>query len=158
MSIPRITPVFTISAKGSVEEVCAQLHTLVRDDTGPYTGNVAGQHMTLTVREDDRHFWSPWLHIEVTDHDGQTHIRGRFTPHPNIWTSLAFSYFTLLSLAVFAGVWGMSQWMLEQHPTAMWIALACVVVVGLLWWSAQVGQRLAREQMHVLRDAVEGVM
>lgn len=158
MSMPRIAPVFTLPVEGTDEEVCGRLRPLVQDDASPYTGNVAGHHMTLTVHEADRHFWSPWLHIEVTERDGQTQVRGRFTPHPNIWTGFAFSYFSLITLAVFAAVWGSSQWMLEQRPTALWIALVCVVVVGLLWWSAQVGQRLAREQMHILRNAVEAVL
>ena len=52
----------------------------------------------------------------------------------------------------------MSQWMLGSQPTALWAAVVCAALVGLLWWSAQVGQKLARDQMELLRDAVEGVV
>ena len=102
MSIPRITPVFMLTVDGSVDQVCKRLRTLLHEETGAYDGSVAGNHMTLTIREGDRHFWSPWLHIELTEQDDTTHIRGRFTPHPNIWTGFAFSYFSLIVIVAFA--------------------------------------------------------
>ena len=154
MSLPRTAPVFTMDLDGTVDQVMQRLQTLVHKVDGPLTGSVAGHHMTLTVREADRHFWSPWLHIELTEVEGQTHFRGRFTPHPSVWTGFAFSYFSLIVIAAFALIWGTSQWMLDHRPTALWIALICAVGVTALWWSAQIGQRLAREQMHHIRDAV----
>ena len=158
MSLPRIAPVFTMDVDGSVDQIMQRLQMLTGKDSGALTGSVAGNHMTLTVRPSDRHFWSPWLHIELTEHDGKTHFRGRFTPHPSVWTGFAFSYFSLFIIAAFAAVWGTSQWMLEHRPSAFWVALFCVIGVVLLWWSAQVGQRLAREQMHTIRDAVEDLL
>ncbi len=157
MSIPRIAPVFTFEVEGPADEVCKRLRTLMNQETGAYEGSVAGNHITLTIREGERHFWSPWLHIELTELDDMTHIRGRFTPHPNIWTGFAFCYFSLIVIAAFALIWGMSQWMLQQSPTALWVGLMCAALVGLLWWMAQVGQKLAREQMHALKDAVSAI-
>lgn len=160
MSIPRIAPVFVLTAEGPVDEVCAKLRSLVANSLGRFKGNVAGHHMTLTVRDAERHFWSPWLHLEVSEgeDEGRAQVRGRFTPHPSVWTFFAFSYFSLIVVACFAGIWGMSQWMLDARPTALWASVVCAVLVGLLWWSAQVGQKLAREQMGALREAVGGVI
>lgn len=156
MSLPRIAPVFTFPAEGLSEDVRRRLHALVRG--GAFTGSVAGNHMMLTVQEKDRHFWSPWLHLEVSEDGESVEVRGRFTPHPSLWTGFAFCYFSLIVMAGFAVVWGLSQWMIEERPTALWVALGCAVLVGLLWWSAQVGQRLARAQMEALRCAVQGVV
>ena len=158
MSIPRIAPVFTFDVKGPADEVCKRLRTLMNQETGAYEGSVAGNHITLTIREGERHFWSPWLHIELTELDKMTHIRGRFTPHPNIWTGFAFCYFSLIVIAAFALIWGTSQWMLDQRPTALWVGLACAVLVVVLWCVAQFGQKLAHEQMHMIRDTVRGIM
>lgn len=85
-------------------------------------------------------------------------LHGRFTPYPSIWTGFAFSYLALIVLALFASVWGLSQWLIDQRPTALWAALGCCVAMGLLWWSAQVNQRLALGQMEALRGAVDGVI
>ncbi len=157
MSLPGIAPVFIMTVNTTAQDLLAKLQSLLSDDAR-FTGSIAGNHMTLTVREQDRHFWSPWLNIELTEHDGKTHFRGRFTPHPSVWTGFAFSYFSLFVIAAFAAVWGMSQWMLDSRPTALWIALVCAILVVLLWWSAQIGQRLAREQMHAIKDAVNGIL
>lgn len=160
MSIPKMRPTFYLRVVSSPDSVIKSLRDLIDRADGPLTGKVIGRHIVLTVRAEDRHFWSPWLELEVTDAgDGRnTELRGRFTPHPSIWTGFAFSYLALIVLALFAGVWGLSQWMIDQRPTALWAALGCCVVMGLLWWSAQVGQRLAREQMEALREAVDGVV
>lgn len=163
MSIPRMRPTFSLQTGMTPDGVIARIHGLIDQPGGAFTGKVVGRHIILTVRAQDRHFWSPWLELEVTDAGvddpgSWAELRGRFTPHPSIWTGFAFGYFSLIVLALFAGVWGMSQWLIDQRPTALWAALACCVVMGLLWWSAQVGQRLARGQMEVLREAVEGVV
>ncbi|GAB4196607.1 MAG: hypothetical protein Kow00105_10730 [Phycisphaeraceae bacterium] len=158
MTLGRIAPVFVMSVSGTASEVMDGLQGLLRDPGGRFTGKSAGRHMTLTVCESDRHFWSPWLHLEVVEGADGICLRGRFTPHPSVWTGFAFSYFSLIVVACFAGIWGMSQWMLGDRPTALWVALGCVVLVGLLWWSAQVGQKLAREQMELLRQSVEEVV
>jgi hypothetical protein len=149
-----------------VPDVITRLRGLIDRPGGPFAGKVIGRHIVLTVRARDRHFWSPWLEIEVTDaigNDGNpgaaaAELRGRFTPHLSIWTGFAFSYLALIVLALFAGVWGLSQWMIDRRPTALWVALGCCVAMGLLWWSAQVGQCLARGQMEALREAVDGVV
>jgi len=157
MSLPRIAPVFTVEVDRPVDQVLEKLKGLTCRENGAFDGSAAGNHITLTVREADRHFWSPWANIEVTEREGKAHVRCRFTPHPSVWTGFAFSYFSLFVIAAFAAVWGMSQWMLQSRPTAFWGVLVSAVLIGLLFWAAQVGQRLAREQMHVLRDAVDAV-
>ena len=166
MSIPKMRPTFNLRVGSSPDGVINSLRGLIDRADGPFTGKVIGRHIILTVRAQDRHFWSPWLEIEVTGaigNDGNlgaaaAELRGRFTPHPSIWTGFAFSYLALIVLALFAGVWGLSQWLIDQRPTALWAALGCCVAMALLWWSAQVGQRLARGQMEMLREAVDGVV
>jgi hypothetical protein len=160
-------PTFNLRVGSSPDGVINSLRNLIDRAGGPFTGKVIGRHIVLTVRAEDRHFWSPWLEIEVTGAGNSdanpgagnaAELRGRFTPHPSIWTGFAFSYLALIVLALFAGVWGLSQWLIDQRPTALWAALGCCVVMGLLWWSAQVGQRLARGKMEALREAVDGVV
>jgi len=112
MAVTTLSPEFTAKASGSADEVCQRLQLLALEPNSPYTGKVARRHMTLTVREQDRHFWSPWLNLHITDEDGQVFVRGRFTPHPNIWTGFACFYFSMLVLAVFALIFAVCQWMI----------------------------------------------
>lgn len=169
MSIPKMRPTFSLRIGMSPEHVTARLHGLIDRPGGRFVGKVVGRHIILTVRDAERHFWSPWLEIEVTGADdgvvrenpgagAGAELRGRFTPHPSIWTGFALGYLSLIVLALFAFMWGLSQWLIDQRPTALWAAPACCVVMGLMWWSAQVGQKLARGQMEALRDAVDGAI
>lgn len=160
MSIPKMRPTFLLTVDLTRDQVIDRLRGLIESSDGRFTGKLVGRHVMLTVSDKDRHFWSPWLDMEVIEPEenetgGAVAVRGRFTPHPNIWTGFAFSYFSLIVIACFAGVWGMSQRMLQQKPTALWVGLVCVLIVGLLWWAAQMGQRLAREQMRTIKDAVQ---
>ncbi len=175
MSIPVMRPTFSLRVGMSPESVIARLGVLIDQPGETFTGKVVGRHIILTVRDAQRHFWSPWLEIEVTGADdgvvgenpganpgedpgAGAELRGRFTPHPSIWTGFAFGYLSLIVLALFAFMWGLSQWLIDQRPTVLWAALACCVVMGLMWWSAQVGQKLARVQMEALRKAVDGAI
>jgi len=152
-------------------EALDRLGRLLADVPHAFTGRRAGNHLMLTVPPRDRHFWSPWAHVEVLDPDDpaaneQDHppapaggcvIRGRFSPHPGIWTAYMLAYLALTTLIVFAGVFGYAQFTLERAPTA-WLAVpACLLVAGVMWGASLLGQRLAREQIesltHVLRDA-----
>ena len=88
----------------------------------------------LTVSDKDRHFWSPWLDMEVIepDEDGDTDsvtVRGRFMPHPNIWTAYMAGYFGLATFSAFAAIYAYAQWATEQTPTGLWAAGLCACLV-----------------------------
>ncbi|MBT9558639.1 MAG: hypothetical protein IV100_21595 [Myxococcales bacterium] len=117
-------------------------------------------HLVLTFKPEHRHFWSPWLNLDVdqreaTDGAVITRITGRFSPHPTVWTGFAFSYLGLGVLAFFSSIFAYSQRSLGGTPTGLWGLLACAVLAVVLLWSSWVGQRLARDQMIELRRLLE---
>lgn len=139
---------------------------------GRYPGQRVGLHLMFTVPEPQRHFWSPYVTIELSaadhaiegtvvdaaeghsDGEGGTHLHGRFSPRPSLWTVFGLAYFSLLTLAGFAVMWAVAQVVLQRPPHALWVALGCTLMVLLLWWSSQLGRRLAHAQMIELREAV----
>jgi len=84
-----------------------------------------------------------------------THLAGRFSPHPTVWTAFAFGYLALGVLSFFASVFAYSQWSLGSTPSALWALGSFALIAVAMWWSAQVGQRLARGQMIELRLLLE---
>lgn len=135
-------------------------------DPHTFEGRRAGNHLMITVPAGERHFWSPWAHVEVLDpgdpsaggHDpvppGGCVVRGRFTPHPAIWTGYMLAYLALTTLIIFAGVFGYAQHTLERTPTALLVVPACLVVAGAMWVASLIGQRLARAQIATLTGAL----
>ena len=112
-------------------------------------------HIIVCLRAPWRHFWSPWLHLEVQGDEAGTRIDGRFSPHPSVWSGFAFAYLALSVVAFFALVFASAQLLLGTAPWAAGIALGCVGVGAGMWWAAQVGQGLASAQMELLRAAFD---
>ena len=164
MSIPKMRPSFLLTVGLTHDQAIERIRGLVEHPDGRFTGKIVGKHIMLTVSEKDRHFWSPWLDMEVLEEEeeseagGELTVRGRFMPHPNIWTAYMAGYFGLVSFAMFAACFAYAQWVTESPPTALWGVGLSVVATVAVWWSAQVGQRLARGQMEVLRGAINQIL
>ena len=118
----------------------------------------AGLHMTVTVDRELRHFWSPWMNLEFDQpaDASATVVHARFSPAPSLWTGFMMIYITLTAAAFFAAMFALSQWMMGSPPTLLWGTLACVLGCGAMWWVSRVGQRLAHDQMVLLREMLEG--
>lgn len=166
MSTPAMRPTFSFRVRTTPAQTADRIEELMHHTTdNAVVGRRAGHHMMLTVHKDRQHFWSPWLNLEVEQHDPPTHapptpdqlttILGRFSPAPSVWTGFMLVYITLASVAFFAAMFGLSQWMMKNPPHYLWIVLICALLAALTWWFAQVGQKLAHEQMHLLRETVE---
>jgi hypothetical protein len=115
-----------------------------------------GRHAELDVPAAQRRIWSP--HLSVTaEHDPPSGslVRGRFGPHPHLWTLYMFLAFGL-GFALLVGLsWGYAQWAMEETPWALVsVPVASVLGAG-LYLVSLVGQRLGAEQMLDLRDALE---
>lgn len=117
-----------------------------------------GQHLVLTHSAHLRHFWSPWLHIEVEAHERASRVIAKFTPHPNLWTSFAFGYFTLGALAFFGGFFAVAQAIVNQSAWAWWIAAGAGVGMLAMFVFAKLGQRLAAQQMGDLSTRLNAVL
>lgn len=140
-------PRFDFEARMSPEDLARRMREVAGEGFRVQSG---GDHLAVSVVGEERHFWSPWLdgHIYATD-DGCA-FRGRFMPHPNIWTGYLFAYAATGILGSIAATLGCVQWVLGGTPWGLAAAGGAVGLVGLLFASAFVGQRLGAAQMHLL--------
>ena len=157
MIIPPMRPTFEIDFPIDPETAISRLCLLLNDDDYPVTGRVAGTHLMLVIPPDRRHFWSPWLNIEVhpqsESNADEAKIHGRFSPNPSVWTGFMLGYISLLTLIFFASMFGVAQWMMDGTPTALKLIPVFVVIGGIMYWASLMGQRIANAQMHELYDA-----
>jgi len=153
-----LRPTFEVVVPLSPEESAARLDALYRDG---FVGESVRTHLLVTVPRAERHFWSPWLHVDLRPVEGDanaTDVFARFSPAPSIWTAFMLTYIALATIALFSAVWAFAQATLGKEMTALWVVGGAILVAGVMFWSARVGQRLAREQMHRLRDAVRAAL
>lgn len=159
MSTPVMRPTFVLHVRTTPAQTAERIEELLHHDTYAVVGRRAGHHMMLTVSEAQRHFWSPWLNLEVEQEPGKpgglTTVHGRFSPAPSVWTGFMLAYITLGTIGFFAAMFGASQWMMGSTPHLFWGVLACAILAAATWWFSLVGQKLAHEQMHLLRETVE---
>lgn len=154
----KLRPTFTLDLVSSPDASLERLRAAMADHPTGIASRIAGHHLMLTVPASQRHTWSPWLHVDLRPpEDGRpgTHVFCRFSPHANLWTAIAFTYLALATIAALASMFALAQSTLGGMPWAWWVVLACIVGAVGLWIMAQVGQRLAQDQMAELRTALE---
>ncbi len=153
----KIRPTFSIEvADSGPDPIMAVRQAVATEPT--IEGQFRAGHAMLAIRPDQRHFWSPWLHLDIRKSEDRNVLFGRFSPHPTIWTAYVFAYGTLAILSSFSLVFGASQYLAKAWPSAILAFPICIVVAVALWITAQIGQRMAHEEMHRMRDLVQNAV
>jgi len=117
-----------------------------------------GEYGELHLPVSQHRLWSPHLSFYLTEAGEQTKIHGRFAPRLDVWTPVWIAYLLMAFTAFFACIFGYSQWFLGETPWGFGVAaLACIVIVS-LYLIAAVGQQWSGDQMHCLRDQLDGIL
>jgi len=154
MATPRIRPTFTIEVDLDPTGVMDRLR-LRLPHSSRCTGMSVGRHAELFVPKEKRRVWSPWLSVTAHQGDLGTVVRGRFSPHPSIWTLYLFLAFGMAFALLVGLVWGYAQWATETTPWALATAPLVVVAAGALYGISLFGQRLSISQMEELQEALD---
>ena len=147
MSGPIFRPTFSLHTAMTDAEFAAQTQSLIDEQSDRIEGQVARDHALVTFVESERHFWSPWLHLELRKINAQRRVYGRFSPHPSIWTAFMFSYLSLAVISFFAAIIGTAQRMAGESTWAFWAIPCCIAMAIALWLASRTGQKLAHDQM-----------
>lgn len=158
MQIPPMRPSFTIEFPIGAEDAVARLASLLRDEDEPVEGRIAGNHLMLVIPPARRHFWSPWLNLEVHDDGAGSRVKGRFSPNPSVWTGYMLTYIALGTLVFFAVMFGLAQWTMGRPPAALLLSPIPLFIALVMYWSSLIGQRMAHQQMRELYDASMGAL
>jgi len=154
MTTPRIRPAFTIDLDLDPTTVMDRLRRRL-PDCPRCTGMSVGRHAELFVPDEERRVWSPWLSVTAQESDPGTVVRGRFSPHPSIWTLYLFLAFGMAFALLVGLAWGYAQWATEATPWALAIVPLVLGAAGALYGISLIGQRLSVSQMEELRDALD---
>lgn len=124
------------------------------------TGAVARATLLLTVREEDTHFWSPHLDVQLeSDEAGGTNLSAMFAPHPHIWSTFVAIQALFALLSIGAAVWLTSVLMLGDSPVVAIVLLGLMLFGGgFAYGAAYVGQGIGSEQMYQLRAFLDAAL
>jgi hypothetical protein len=148
-------PRFELQLPVKRERWLAAFESQLRTAAGAVRGQVFRKHAVVQICDRDRTFWSPYLNLEVEDEPDGSAIRGRFSPHPNVWTLFMGVYILLAFIALGGLSYGIVQYTLGQSPWAFAIVPAAVALFGFVYGATLIGQGLGAEQMYTMRSLVD---
>jgi hypothetical protein len=117
-----------------------------------------GRCADFFVDEEERRVWSPHLSVQVEPTEGGSILRGRFGPHPELWTLFMFLYTAVGFLATIGLMLGFVQWQSGMDPWGMWGVWVGVPGLLFLYGISAMGQRLSAHQMEDLKDRIDGLV
>lgn len=149
---PRIKKVSTLKSK----EVQQKVHQAVANSNGRCTTTVIPDYITIRIKPEDRHFWSPQLNLTFEENEnGETIIRGLYGPNPQIWAMIFFGYAVLGVAAFFVLMIGLSQLSLGKEAVILWVLPVIFLLALILYLVSQFGQKLGVEQTFILHHVFE---
>jgi len=120
----------------------------------PFLVKRMDDHVFIKFNNEEVHFWSPQLQLEITDtEEGGCKLYGLFGPNPTLWTFFMFLHFGVATLFIGLGVWAYSSASLDR-PYGIQIGLMVFMVV--LWFVlyafGRAGRRKGKPQMRELHN------
>ncbi len=151
----RIRPRFQLSVKMQPEEIKERFRLRIAEPGAPCTAAYFPQHIILRLPEEEQHFWSPRLELALEAQDEGTLIRGLYGPSPQVWTFFTIAYGAIGTLALFIGIIGTSQLMLDLPGHILWVLPVLAGIALFLYVASQTGQKLGAEQTFTLHHFFE---
>ncbi|MEM7008035.1 MAG: hypothetical protein AAF462_02775 [Thermodesulfobacteriota bacterium] len=153
----RIRPRYTFTTNLSKSQVLSKLREGL-DNTNALRGKFVKPLVVISLIEENQHFWSPELSLDLEEKKGVTEIRCTLGPRPSIWTMFATFYGFSILVGVAGLVLGFSQLSLGMNTTGFWLVPASIILITVAYIIAIIGQRMAYDQMLELRSFIKAVL
>lgn len=154
----RIRPRFRQFIHAGQIEIRERIQTALKEKGDPYAAVIHTNQITLKILPEERHFWSPQLNITLEEQEGGTLVRGLYGPNPSIWAMFFLAYSALGIIILFAVMVVLSQWTLGMDTPLWWVVPLCLILLLILYFIAQTGQKIGAQQMFDLHHFYEDIL
>lgn len=161
LSAIRTRPRFKVITRMSPEEFSSEVTKHLKDRERVLSGYCNSEVGMIKVRQDADKYWAPQLQLRIETSEeapNSTEIRGVFGPRPAIWTLFAFSYGLGGAILLTTGLYGWIELALGIGHTWVWTNLLGLLLIVGPYATAQIGQRIAKGHVGVLRTFIERVL
>ena len=148
----RVRPRFRIEVPDTPDEVKEKLKQALTADQARCNGQIVDTYVVLKIPNDQQHYWSPQLSLQLESNKDGSLIRGLYGPKPGVWTMFVFFYSAIGFLTLMGLIFGLSQMMLDMNPYGLWSALIGGFLLIGFFVTSKIGQHLGLAQMHLLKD------
>ena len=74
MSAAQLRPTFSFQTDLNVEDVMGCIQNSLKHCPDTYHGQFTDRHAMISIDPSKRHFWSPWMHLEIRNDETQLQV------------------------------------------------------------------------------------
>lgn len=155
-----LRPRFSKDVPKSMEEIlenAAKIKSEVKED---YRIKISGHHIFFFITLAKRKYYSPHLHIELTENENKTtNIKGLFGPDQTVWTFFMFLHFIIAGIFLIFAMIAYSNWVLKQSTTMNFTVMGFMIVFWFaLYFQARINRKKCQPQMQKLDELLNRVV
>lgn len=154
----KLRPTFTIEVPSSRQAAIEKLRDAYAQLNQTNSFTMFGEYGELHLPVAEHRLWSPHLSFYVAERGQASLIHGRFAPRLDVWTFVWIVYLAMSFSAFFGLALAYSQWMLDESMWGLAVAVLGIAVVITMTLVAAIGQQWSSDQMHALRNRLEGIL
>lgn len=138
-----------------LEQPCSQLlakFSEAKKAQNKFVVSCVDDHIFIKLPNKEQHFWSPQLHLEISEKDENScSLHGFFGPNPTVWTLFMFLHVAVGILFMVDLTWLYSNYNLE-NPIVLQIGIALFLVLSwiLLYLAGAMGKKKGKPGMREL--------
>ena len=152
----RIRPRFLKTIELPSDKLEERIQYALQKPNCPLSGVITSGHVYLKIPPQERHFWSPELHLSLEKkEDGTTLVRGTYGPHPVVWFYFLMGYMALAVSSLFVTIIGLSRLSLGLSAHILWLLIVFGLATLLMYLASQTGQKLGVEQTFRIHHCFE---
>ena len=135
----------------------AKVEVEVKED---YRIKISDHHIFFFISKTKRKYYSPHLHIELTENDDKTtNVRGLYGPDQTVWTFFMFLHFIIAGIFLIFAAIAYSHWVLKQATTLDFAIMGLMVVFWFaLYFQARINRKKCHPEMHKLNNLMERIL
>lgn len=155
-----LRPRFHKDVDKTIDEIIEKAKKVKEEVKEDYRVKVSDHHIFLFITLAKRKYYSPHLHIELTENeDKTTHAKCLFGPDQTIWTFFMFLHFIIAGIFLVFMMMAYSHWTLKQSMTTDFIIMGLMVVFWFaLYFQARINRKKCQPQMLKLEQLMERIV
>lgn len=151
----RIRPKFEVFVETTSQEIVALLQQGLEMAGHPFDSVEFPGHLIIRTRKENQHYWSPQVDLTFEDQENGCLIRGRYGPHPNVWTLFVLLYLAIGILALFVSILGFTRINLGLEARILWLLPVLAAMALGMYLVSQIGQKLGAAETFDIHHFVE---
>lgn len=141
--------------KMELEQPCTQIlakFSEAKKNQSTFVVSCVDGHIFIKLPNKQQHFWSPQLHLEITEKDTNSCLlHGFFGPNPTVWTMFMFLHVAVGILFMMNLTWLYSNYNLNNKlGLQMGISIVLILTWILLYVAGRIGKQKGKPGMREL--------